>query len=134
MTAVVKRIDFLNRLSEKLAINDNKLIHGRIEEFIMKNYFDFVTARAVARLNILTELCLPFVKVGGKFIAMKSINYEEELHEAKNAIEKLGGVIEEVIEYPLEEGLNHVLIVIKKVRNTTDFYPRSFSLIKKKPL
>lgn len=132
--ALQKRIDFLNRLSEKLSINDNKLIHGRIEEFIMKNYFDFVTARAVARLNILTELCLPFVKVGGKFIAMKSINYEEELHEAKNAIEKLGGVIEEVIEYPLEEGLNHVLIVIKKVRNTTDFYPRSFSLIKKKPL
>lgn len=132
--ALQKRIDFLNRLSEKLSINDNKLIHGRIEEFIMKNYFDFVTARAVARLNILTELCLPFVKVGGKFIAMKSINYEEELHEANNAIEKLGGVIEEVIEYPLEEGLNHVLIVIKKVRNTTDFYPRSFSLIKKKPL
>ena len=132
--ALQKRIDFLNRLSEKLSINDNKLIHGRIEEFIMKNYFDFVTARAVARLNILTELCLPFVKVGGKFIAMKSINYEEELHEAKNAIEKLGGVIEEVIEYPLEEGLNHVLIVIKKVRNTTGFYPRIFSLIKKKPL
>lgn len=132
--ALQKRIDFLNRLSDKLSIDDNKLIHGRIEEFIKKNYFDFVTARAVARLNILTELCLPFVKVGGKFIAMKSINYEEELHEAKNAIEKLGGVIEEVIEYPLEEGLNHVLIVIKKVRNTTDFYPRSFSLIKKKPL
>lgn len=132
--ALQKRIDFLNRLSDKLSIHDNKLIHGRIEEFIMKNYFNFVTARAVARLNILTELCLPFVKVGGKFIAMKSINYEEELEEAKNAIEKLGGVIEEVIEYPLEEGLNHVLIVVKKVRNTTDFYPRSFSLMKKKPL
>lgn len=132
--ALQKRIDFLNRLSDKLSIHDNKLIHGRIEEFIMKNYFNFVTARAVARLNILTELCLPFVKVGGIFIAMKSINYEEELEEAKNAIEKLGGVIEEVIEYPLEEGLNHVLIVVKKVRNTTDFYPRSFSLMKKKPL
>lgn len=132
--ALQKRIDFLKRLSDKLSINDFKLIHGRIEEFIMKNYFNYVTARAVARLNILTELCLPFVKVGGKFIAMKSINYEEELEEAKHAIEKLGGVIEEVIEYPLEDGLNHVLIIIKKVRNTTDFYPRSFSLIKKKPL
>lgn len=132
--ALQKRIDFLKRLSDKLSINDNKLIHGRIEEFIMKNYFNYVTARAVARLNILTELCLPFVKVGGKFIAMKSINYEEELEEAKHAIDKLGGVLEEVIEYPLEDGLNHVLIIIKKVRNTTDFYPRSFSLIKKKPL
>lgn len=132
--ALQKRIDFLKRLSDKLEINDNKLIHGRIEEFIMKNYFDYVTARAVARLNILTELCLPFVKVGGLFIAMKSINYEEELDEAKNAIQKLGGVIETIVEYPLEAGLNHVLIVIKKVRNTSDNYPRSFSLMKKKPL
>jgi len=132
--ALQKRIDFLSRLSEKLNISDNKLIHGRIEEFIMKNFFDYVTARAVARLNILTELCLPFVKVGGKFIAMKSINYEEELEEAKHAIEKLGGELQEVIEYPLADDLNHVLIIVKKVRNTTDFYPRSFSLIKKKPL
>ena len=132
--ALQKRIDFLNRLSDKLSIFDNKLIHGRIEEFIMKNYFDFVTARAVARLNILTELCLPFVKIGGKFIAMKSINYQEELDEAKIAIQKLGGVIDQVIEYPLEPELNHVLIVIKKVRETSDNYPRAFGLIKKKPL
>ena len=132
--ALQKRIDFLNRLSDKLSIFDNNLIHGRIEEFIMKNYFDFVTARAVARLNILTELCLPFVKIGGKFIAMKSINYQEELDEAKIAIQKLGGVIDQVIEYPLEPELNHVLIVIKKVRETSDNYPRAFGLIKKKPL
>ena len=65
---------------------------------------------------------------------MKSINYEEELEEAKHAIEKLGGELQEVIEYPLADDLNHVLIIVKKVRNTTDFYPRSFSLIKKKPL
>jgi len=132
--ALQKRIDFLSRLSEKLYITDNKLIHGRVEEYIMKNFFDYVTARAVARLNILTELCLPFVKVGGKFIAMKSINYEEELAEAKHAIEKLGGELQEVIEYPLDDDLNHVLIVIKKVRNTTDFFPRNYSQIKKKPL
>lgn len=132
--ALQKRIDFLSRLSSQIEITDNKLIHGRVEEFIMKNYFDYVTARAVARLNILTELCLPFVKVGGKFIAMKSINYEEELKEAENAIDKLGGKIETVIEYELENDLKRVLIVINKVRNTTDYYPRAFGLIKKKPL
>ncbi len=132
--ALQKRIDFLSRLSDQLGMTDNKLIHGRVEEFIMKNYFDFVTARAVARLNILTELCLPFVKVGGKFIAMKSMNYQEELEEAKKAIALLGGKIETIIEYPLDDDLKHVLIVISKIKNTGESYPRSFGLIKKKPL
>ncbi len=132
--ATMKRIDFLTQLSAKLGISDNQLIHGRIEDFKKKNSFDFVTARAVAKLNILTELCLPFVKVGGLFIAMKSTHYEEELVEAFPSIHELGGQFREVILYPLDDDLSHALIIIEKMRKTSDEYPRTFAQIKKKPL
>jgi 16S rRNA (guanine527-N7)-methyltransferase len=132
--ALQKRIDFLLTLSEKLSIHDNALIHGRIEEHKKLNYYDIVTARAVARLNVLTELCLPFVKIGGLFIAMKSIHYIDELEEADNAIKKLGGKLKEIMVYPLNSELSHVLIIIEKISKTEDKYPRSYGLIKKKPL
>jgi len=132
--ALQKRIDFLTTLAEKLHIDDIHLIHGRIEEFDQKNSFDLVTARAVAKLNILTELCLPFVKVGGRFIAMKSIHYEEELNEAILGIRRLGGQLKTVTLYPIDDKLAHVLIIIEKVKPTPDGYPRAFAQIKKKPL
>lgn len=129
-----KRIKFLSDLCALLGIKDVTLIHGRAEEYDKRNTFDLVTARAVAKLNILTELCLPFVKVGGAFIAMKATGYEEELKEAETAIEKLGGSIEKEITYPLDAETSRVLIVIRKMKNTELKYPRMFSQIKKKPL
>ncbi|MDT8337275.1 MAG: RsmG family class I SAM-dependent methyltransferase, partial [Candidatus Izemoplasmatales bacterium] len=96
--------------------------------------YDFVTARAVAKLNILSELALPFVKLNGYFIAYKSINYEEELQDALLAINKLGGKLENIYIYDINEEIKHTLIVIKKVQKTPIIYPRSFGKIKKSPL
>ncbi len=129
-----KRIGFLDKLTELLELDDVELISGRVEELPTKGKYDIVTARAVAKLNILQELCLPFVKTGGYFVAMKSINYETELAEAKPGIEKLGGIIENVIEYEISTGLKHVLILVKKIKPTESTYPRNYSQIKKRPL
>lgn len=129
-----KRVRFLSDLVGQLKLDGVTLIHGRAEELTVKNTFDLVTARAVARLNVLTELCLPFVKPGGAFVAMKAPGFEEELQEAMAAIRILGGTLEKTIVYPLDEETDHVLIVIRKIHPTDSDYPRSFSQIKKKPL
>lgn len=131
-----KRINFLNNLFSKIKMPNIHAIHARAEEYAVdhQDYFDIVTARAVARLNILVELCLPLVKVGGKFIAMKS-NYEEELEEAKSAITKLGGQIEKIYDYELPYNMGRrSLIIINKVKNNPKGYPRKFAEIKKRPL
>lgn len=128
-----KRIDFLKRLSDKIELKID-LIHGRAEELNRLNYFDFVLARAVAKLNILVEMALPILKLNGYFIAYKSINYQEELEEALEGIVFLGGQVEKVIEYDLSEGLKHVYVVIKKVKPSPKGYPRIYSKIKKSPL
>ena len=99
--------------------------------------FDTVTSRAVGRLNLIAELCLPLVKVGGKFLAMKSLSTSEELSEAKNAIELLGGRVEEIKEYSLTNGqetIERTIVVIRKVKPTPKAYPRNNSQISKKPL
>ncbi len=129
-----KRIGFLRKLTELLELDDVELISGRVEELPTKGKYDIVTARAVAKLNILQELCLPFVKIGGYFVAMKSVNYEAELNEAKPGILKLGGIIESIIEYEVSTGLKHVMIMIKKNKPTELTYPRNYSQIKKRPL
>lgn len=128
-----KRIDFLQRLSDKLDIKI-KLIHGRAEELGVFNHYDIVLARAVAKLNILLEMALPVLRINGYFVAYKSIHYQEELEEAKHAIDVLGGKIEKVIEYDIMEELKHVYIIIKKVKKSGKGYPRHFSKIKKSPL
>ena len=129
-----KRIKFLYNLTKELDINSCNLIHGRAEELKQREHFDFVTSRAVARLNILLELTLPFVKENGYFIAYKSINYKDELDDAMNAIEILGGKLERVEEYKISEEEKRVLIFIKKVKKTHNEYPRLFGKIKKNPL
>lgn len=133
-----KRINFLRELCDKLGIKVN-LIHGRAEEFCegKREYFDYVTARAVARLNILDELCIPLVKKNGYFLSMKSNEYLEELDEAKKGIKALGGHVEGVFEYelPYNNTLEYRNVIkIKKVENTDKKYPREFGKIKKKPL
>lgn len=129
-----KRINFLKDLVNILQLNDINLLHSRAEDLDKKMKYDFVTARAVARLNILAELALPYVKIGGYFIAYKSINYQEELDEAVPGINKLGGSLDKIIVYELSPELKHVLLVIKKVKETPIIYPRQFGKIKKSPL
>lgn len=128
-----KRIDFLGRLTEKLNIQVN-CIHGRAEALNLFNYYDVIMARAVARLNILLEMSLPALKINGVFVAFKSIHYHDELNDAAAAIDLLGGRIEKVVEYDLDDDLKHVYIMIKKIKKSPKGYPRHFSKIKNKPL
>lgn len=135
--ALNKRINFLCDLAKELELDNVKALHIRAEEYAKekRNSFDVVTARAVARLNVLTELCLPLVKVGGVFLAMKAFGFEEELAEAKNAIAILGGKFEKTIDFELPDGAGkRTLIIIKKVSNTKEKYPRAFARIKERPL
>ena len=132
-----KRLVFLDTLCNEIDIKA-KLVHMRAEECGKnKDYrekFDVVTARAVAALNTLCEYCLPLVKVGGSFIAMKSLKTDEEVRDAKKAIEVLGGKIEKIEELFLSEDMTRTFIVIKKVKNTPPKYPRQGAKISKNPI
>ncbi len=136
--ATEKKCGYLKIVGEKLNFEEFEVINGRAEELGReKNFrekFDIVTARAVARLNVLAEYCLPFVRKGGKFVAYKG-DADEEIKEALSAIEKLGGKIEEIKKFVLSEkaGIRNI-IVIKKVKETPLSYPRKNGEIKKKPL
>ncbi len=130
--ALQKRIKFLEILTKELGI-EVELIHGRAEEYKRKHCFDIVTARAVSNLRMLSELCIPFVKVGGKFISMKGPKLEDELILSENAIEILGGKVEEIVEYKLLEEKRKILVVAK-VNKTKPIYPRRFNKIKSNPL
>lgn len=132
-----KRINFLKTLSDELDLNA-ECIHGRAEELAHKeNYreqFDMATARAVASLPMLCEYCLPFVKKGGYFIALKGGNSDDEIGASKSAIKALGGKIDKIIDYSLPNGDKRVLIAIKKISQTASKYPRNKGQITKKPL
>ena len=131
-----KKIKFLQELSEKLHLDKINFFHGRAEDFCVKNRetFDIVTARAVSNMNTLTELCLPLVKLNGYFIAMKGSN-EQEVIDSLDAIEILGGEIEENIKFnlPLEES-GRQIVKIRKIKNTPKQYPRRYEKIVKTPL
>ena len=130
-----KRIGFLRDTCALLGFDDVRCIHARAEEAPAELHagFDIACSRAVARLNILSELCLPYVKVGGAFLAMKGALAGEEMEEAKRAVALLGGMIEQVYEYPIQDAL-HKAVVIRKIRPTPTKYPRAFAKIKKSPL
>lgn len=135
-----KRINFLQDLVAKLGLDDVTLIHARAEEFAnakseYREQFDVVTARAVANLTVLSELCLPAARVGGYFLAYKGRSGQEELAVAKGAITKLGGQLEQSAELTLPGGDDdRQLIVIKKVKATPKRYPRRPGIPAKKPL
>jgi len=132
-----KRIDFLQEVCDDLGLSDVTCVHARAEEFAQQHResFDIVTSRAVANLRMLSELCLPLVKVGGWFLAMKSVDSEAEINEAKTAIKLLGGQIEAVKDYAIPgTEVSHRLVLIKKVGKTEKKYPRAFAKIKKNPL
>lgn len=138
LDALQKRVTFLGETIEKCGLTGAEAIHARAEEAAakaMRDSFDYAVSRAVARLSVLTELCLPFVKPGGKFIAMKSTDTEEEINEAKNAVKTLGGKIEKVVDYTVPgTDVVHRAVIIAKVSPTPKGYPRRFAKISKEPL
>lgn len=134
-----KRIQFLTEIIQSLDLNKVKAIHARAEELARKKgereSYDIATSRAVAKLNVLLEYLMPFVKVGGKCICMKANQIEEELEEAKKAIKVLGGEIEKVENISLgDSDIVRKIIVIRKVKSTPKEFPRKAGTPSKKPI
>ena len=134
-----KRVDWLNEVAQSLSLSNLSAIHARAEEqALVKGYrdaFDFATARAVAELRLLCELCLPYVKVGGCFLAMKSTDSRQELDDAQHCIKLLGGRVEEIVDYTIPQTeIVHRVIKIRKVAPTLKGYPRRWAKIQKQPL
>lgn len=134
-----KRIKIVNQLCDELEIKNVRAIHGRAEELArkkdMREQFDICVSRAVANMATLSEYCLPFVKVGGSFIAYKGPDCESEVKEASNAIEKLGGCLLRT-ERPEADGVafDHRLIVVKKIAATAAKFPRKPGTPSKEPM
>ncbi len=139
-----KKINYVNDTANRLKLHNIEAVSARAEAMAhssgYREAFDVATARAVASLPVLCELCLPFVKLGGVFVAMKAQSAADELSESKSAIEKCGGEYVKTIELKLchrkEDKLNEQrnLIIIKKIKQTPDIYPRDYAKISKKPL
>lgn len=137
-----KKTDFIEKASSELALENIKALTARAEELAIKTEYreryDVVCARAVSRLNVLIELCMPFVKKNGYFLAMKGASGEEEYQEAKNGISILGGELADLREKDLyvspNETQKRTFILIKKSKNTPPTYPRAYAKIVKKPL
>lgn len=136
LEATGKKCEFLNTVIRELDLKKAVVINGRAEELAKKEEyrekFDHATARAVARLNLLSELCLPFLKKGGSFYSYKGEG-EEEVKEAEKGIKILGGKLEKIEKYNLDDA-KRCLIEIKKVNSTPSLYPRQYNKIKKSPL
>lgn len=132
-----KRVTFLTALSQALG-QENSCIHARAEEAGRKpehrEQYGIVTARAVAHLQTLSEYCLPFVKQGGIFAAMKGGEIQEELEESQKAVALLGGKVEKVLQFQLPDQSSRSIILIKKISQTSSKYPRSSGKIIKSPL
>ena len=133
-----KRLVFLQEVLNATNL-EAELVHSRAEDGgndeDLREQFDFSVSRAVARLNVLSEYCLPYVKVGGSFVTLKGPDAEEEINEAKNAIYLLGGKINKVSEYSLPmDGGERTIAVIRKKNKTAKKYPRNSGKIKAKPL
>lgn len=132
LDSLQKRVNWLDETLRSMDISA-KCVSSRAEEYAAREQYDYATSRAVARLNILCELCLPFVKIGGAFLAMKGALAEEELNEAKHAIAVLGGKVERIASYEVD-GAQHRVIVIRKIKATPSAYPRRYAKIKQQPL
>ena len=132
-----KRIDFLQEVCDDMGLTHVTCVHARAEEFAgqHREQYDVAVSRAVAQLNVLCELTLPLVKVGGRFIAMKSTSSDQEIQEARSAVSQLGGRIAAVRDYDVPQtDVRHRAVIIEKVKATPRQFPRSFARIKKSPL
>ena len=137
LDSLKKRVLFLQKVNSHFVLN-SKSLHGRAEDFAKKieyrEKFDYVTARAVASMDRLSEYCLPFTKVGGFFIAMKGPEYAPELEQAEKAIKVLGGRIEKIQTFKLGNSSVRTIILVKKISQTPAKYPRTFAKISKNPI
>ena len=139
LDSLQKRVNFLTTVVEQLGLENVEVIHSRAEEGakqgLYRERYDIAVSRAVARLSVLSELCMPFVKVGGYFVALKGAQYQEEINDGKRAIQLLGGKVETVVPIKLP-GLDDIraVIYIKKIEATPHSYPRKAGTPEKNPL
>ena len=133
-----KRINFLHLLAEELGLSGVHFYHGRAEDFAQdkafRAQFDLVTARAVARMQVLSELTIPYLKVGGRLLALKASNAPEELEEAKTALNLLFSKVEDNLQYALPNGDPRYITVVEKKKETPNKYPRKAGMPNKRPL
>ena len=133
-----KRINFLRLLAQELDLDGIHFYHGRAEDLAQdKNFraqYDFVTARAVARMQVLSELTIPYLKVGGKLLALKASNAPEELLESKNALNLLFSKVQDNLSYTLPNGDPRYITVVEKKKETPNKYPRKAGMPNKRPL
>lgn len=132
-----KRVNFLQQVCDDLSLTGVECVHARAEEFAgeHRQAYDMATSRAVAALPLLSELALPLVKVGGCFLAMKSVDSDAEIDSARGAIGQLGGKIEAIRDYTIPgTDVTHRVVIIRKVKDTPPQFPRSWARMKKAPL
>ena len=139
LDSLQKRLKFLQEVIDQLELGEVELIHGRAEDFckpsMKREQYDLCVSRAVANLATLSELCLPYVKVGGKFIPYKSEKAEEEVREAQKAVTLLGGEVKEQIGFELpESNIGRTLVVIEKKNITPKKFPRKAGIPAKEPI
>lgn len=139
MDSLAKRVKVVNEIAEELDLKNVIAVHGRAEDLArdkkFRESFDICVSRAVSRLPVLCEYCLPFVKEGGIFISYKGSSFNEEIKESSNALGILGGKIMSIDEESMQEfGLSHTLIYISKIKKTPAIYPRKAGTPQKKPL
>lgn len=139
LDSLKKRIDFLSQVTKALDLSDVNLIHGRAEDYgqnkELRECYDICVSRAVAPLNVLSEYCIPFVKVGGYFAAYKSDNISQEISNSDNAIKKLGGKIKEIKEISIPAtDIIRKIVIIEKIEPTNTRYPRKAGKPSKDPL
>ena len=139
LDSLSKRVDWLSQTIGALGLEGIRAVHGRAEEAgrdpAFRERFDFAAARAVADLRLLCELCLPFLKVGGRFLAMKGTDCGDEVDKALPAIQVLGGRLEGRIDRLIPHtGVTHRVILVEKISPTPEKYPRRWAKMQKAPL
>ncbi len=139
LDSLQKRLDWLAGLADDWGLSGLRVYHGRAEEAgqspTLREQFDCATARAVADLRLLSELCLPLVKVGGRFLAMKGVDCQAELDAARPAIAALGGAVAQIRDYSIPHtAITHRVIVVDKLQPTPAPYPRRWAKLRKHPL
>ena len=139
MDSLAKRLKIIDELCDKAGISNVETVHARAEEFARnkkhREKYDLCVSRAVANMAVLSEYCLPFIKVGGGFMAYKGPEAAAEAAEAEKAIKLLGGSLQEIFDASLEKySISHKIVLIKKVKNTVSKYPRKAGTPTKEPL